>query len=283
MLSQSAILDCRHNDDFRHTHHRASGHVPFDELFERMHELPTRQTSLILIGDEESLPITTDFLIQRGYQISKSIHWNHDVAKTLEQYDLLETGNGRQQLWQPSPLIKHFTTASDLSTYLDKQDITPTNGLDIGCGAGRDAVFLAMHGWSMTGIDHHKDALERCHLLATSNQVEINTLQRNLETQDNALADITDESIGLICTARYLHRPLFEQYKRILKSGGVVLYQTFMQGCEHLGGPRNPAFLLAPDELKQTFSASEGFTIVLDEIDFTEDYRPISSFMAIKN
>ena len=43
-------------------------------------------------------------------------------------------------------------------------------GLDLGCGSGRDLVYLAMHGWRMTGVDsdggREGSSLDRCADLA---------------------------------------------------------------------------------------------------------------------
>jgi hypothetical protein len=63
----------------------------------------------------------------------------------------------------------------------------------------------------------------------------------------------------------------------LLAPGGVLLYQTFMQGSEQFGSPRNPNYLLRPHELAQTFA---GLTILLDEVEYLEDGRPLSAFIA---
>jgi hypothetical protein len=77
--------------------------------------------------------------------------------------------------------------------------------------------------------------------------------------------------------ARYLHRPLFPWIKRLLKPGGIIIYQTFMQGCEKFGSPRNPNFLLKPGELREIFMGAE---IWLDEVEELEDGRPVAAFIA---
>ena len=63
----------------------------------------------------------------------------------------------------------------------------------------------------------------------------------------------------------------------LLAPGGVLLYQTFMQGSEQFGSPRNPNYLLRPHELAQTFAE---LAILLDEVEYLEDGRPLSAFIA---
>jgi SAM-dependent methyltransferase len=45
--------------------------------------------------------------------------------------------------------------------------------LDIGCGTGRDAVYLAGRGWSVTGVDSVAQALERARERAARADVEV--------------------------------------------------------------------------------------------------------------
>ena len=46
-----------------------------------------------------------------------------------------------------------------------------------------------------------------------------------------------------------LHRPLFPALISSVAPGGILIYQTFAQGNERFGRPRNPDFLLRPGEL----------------------------------
>src|SRR5216117_2540525 len=53
---------------------------------------------------------------------------------------------------------------------------------------------------------------------------------------------------GVVVT-NYLHRPLFPELVGALRSGGVLICETFALGNERYGRPSNPAFLLRPAEL----------------------------------
>ena len=65
-------------------------------------------------------------------------------------------------------------------------------------------------------------------------------------------------SCGAVLVFRYLHRPLAPEIVRVLRPGGLLLYETFTRKQRELSEhPKNPAFLLEPDELPALFSALE--------------------------
>ncbi|WP_020559648.1 methyltransferase domain-containing protein [Thiofilum flexile] len=273
LIHESAIIDCRTEADFLAGHKRGAISIPAAELFARMHELPMRSTPLELWVDVSSKTTAQDFLSTKGYTLTQTLIWSEALAQTLQLTGQWATGAAQHTLWQPAPLIERFVT-----DIMPRYKIPAGKGLDLGCGAGRDLVYLAQHGWQMTGIDHLSGALQRTQDLAAHNQVTVTTLQMDLETSDNQLATLTPHSFDLIYGVRYLHRPLFSIIPTLLKPKGVFLYQTFMEGCEVLGGPRNPKFLLKHGELAHLFHHAD---IILDHIDYLNDGRPLSAFISV--
>ena len=77
-------------------------------------------------------------------------------------------------------------------------------------------------------------------------------VQANLE--DGSPWPLPGERFQGIVVTNYLYRPLFPVLADALAPGGVLLYETFMQGNERFGKPSNPAFLLRPGELWQAFA-----------------------------
>ncbi|MET0680076.1 MAG: SAM-dependent methyltransferase, partial [Burkholderiales bacterium] len=61
-----------------------------------------------------------------------------------------------------------------------------------------------------------------------------------------------------VVVANYLHRPLFDVLIASLAPGGVLIYETFMQGNERYGKPSNPDFLLRPYELLEVLHGPLG-------------------------
>ena len=56
-------------------------------------------------------------------------------------------------------------------------------------------------------------------------------------------------SFDAIVVCNYLWRPTFASLLAAIKPGGVLLYETFMDGNEQYGKPSRPDFLLRSNEL----------------------------------
>ncbi|MGH2896337.1 MAG: class I SAM-dependent methyltransferase [Solirubrobacteraceae bacterium] len=54
-----------------------------------------------------------------------------------------------------------------------RDDAVPGRALDIGCGSGRDAVYLAKHGWRVTAVDAVDKALAAAQQRAAAEGVEV--------------------------------------------------------------------------------------------------------------
>jgi len=263
MKPKQALIDCRSHADFCQGHLPQACNLPAQTLSERMHELPDASMPIVLCGALTDMHQASQFLQEKGYQVVEQRLWQSEFAQVM--------GATSQRLWQPSPLVLQF-----VSQTMSQQAVLGGKGLDIACGAGRDAVFLAMHGWQMTGVDVKQPTLARVRQLADSQSVHVDTLCVDIETGQDPFAMFADASFDLINVARYLHRPLFPFIKRLIKPNGFLLYHTFMVGSEVFGSPKNPNYLLAEKELSLIFADDD---VVMDDILRLPDGRPMSMFM----
>lgn len=115
--------------------------------------------------------------------------------------------------------------------------------LDLACGHGRHARFLAAQGRHVLAVDRDAAAL----LNAAGEGIA--TLQADLETGIPDTWPFEPNRFAGIVVTNYLYRPLFARLIDSLKPNGVLIYETFAQGNERFGKPSNPDFLLAPGEL----------------------------------
>lgn len=118
--------------------------------------------------------------------------------------------------------------------------------LDLACGLGRHARWLARRGHAVLAVD--RDAA--CSA-ALAGEPGVRFLQADLE---GAPWPFGDHYFDGIVVTQYLHRPLLPALVAALAPGGLLVYETFAQGNERYGRPANPDFLLAPRELLGTCS-----------------------------
>jgi len=113
--------------------------------------------------------------------------------------------------------------------------------LDVAAGYGRNTRWLLEQGYRVEAVDIDHAALDSLKHLPG-----IRLLQADLE---QAAWPYADKRFDAIVVCRYLHRPLMSLLAAALKPGGILVYETFMQGHQAYGRPRNPDFLLAENEL----------------------------------
>lgn len=120
--------------------------------------------------------------------------------------------------------------------------------LDLAMGIGRNAIFLAMHGYEVDGIDFSEVAVEKVRLFAQKNSLLIHPQQADLTNYQ-----IAENTYDLILNFYFLERSLIPQIKNGLKQGGMLLFETYTIEQPHYGGPHNLAYLLKPNELLYSF------------------------------
>lgn len=120
--------------------------------------------------------------------------------------------------------------------------IPPGEVLDLASGAGRNCAVLLEAGHAVLALDRDPE------LLASATQPGVTTLCHDLETEP-PLWPFAERRFAAIVICNYLHRPLFPHVLGSLAEGGVLIIETFGQGNELYGRPKNPLFLLAPEEL----------------------------------
>lgn len=266
-------LDLRSTAAFCAGHLRDSSHLPFPDLVLRRHELPLPGTRLHLLHDEPAaLAAAADLLRQWGYPIGEQYCLNAVQRTELSGSPAWCVDKQSRPLWQANASLRLAVEQHRVAL----ASLPQLPALDLACGSGRDALFLAQLGFPVIAIDHKPDALLRLQTSAAALDLRIDSRCQDLEAADFQLPA---QAFVLISVARYLHRPLLPVLADALVPGGWLVYETFAQGAERLGGPRRPAFLLAPGELAAAFA---GWQVAHDAIVSLPDGRPVQQFIARK-
>ncbi len=131
--------------------------------------------------------------------------------------------------------------------------------LDLACGSGRHARWLAAKGYAVHAVDRDAAAiadLSGCAGVETS----------RLDLEGDAWPLSGRRYAGIVVT-NYLWRARLNDLLAMLVPGGVLIYETFMLGNAAYGKPSNPDFLLRPGELREIAAAAG-----LREVAFEEGY-----------
>jgi len=217
--------------------------IPLAELPDRLHELPDRTKTVYVVGEGEEVDGALSFLRAGGRSVEKAEKWEYG-----EQQEIL-------RLWQPNEFLLVALEQLDAGI-----------GVDIGCGAGREAVTMAAFGWSVRAFDWDEEALLRGRDLAKrySPEVadEILWQERNVEADEFEVP-----TADLITTFRFLHRPLIPKMRDALKPGGSLIIETFttLHRAKH-NKPQSDDFVLTPGELLR-------FRGDFDVVHYSEDWR----------
>ena len=111
--------------------------------------------------------------------------------------------------------------------------------LDLAAGRGRHALFFAERGNKVVARrSRHQPPARACQHRAAD--------RRSGRRQPVAAAG---RRFGAVVVTNYLHRPLMPALLDAIEPGGVLLYQTFMEGNERFGKPNRPDHLLKDGEL----------------------------------
>ncbi len=125
--------------------------------------------------------------------------------------------------------------------------------LDVACGDGRNALYLARHGYEVEAIDAADVAIDALRTAARERDLAITPLVVDLEREP-----LPAGPYDVIVTMNFLQRDLFGPLQDALAPGGLLLYETLGQAhVTQLGRSFNPAYLLDEGELLRAFGGLE--------------------------
>jgi SAM-dependent methyltransferase len=132
--------------------------------------------------------------------------------------------------------------------------------IDVGCGTGRNAIYLARQGWQVDAVDISEVALDLLTETAAAENLPITCIQMDLERAVGRPTELfTANWYDLVLMVRYTNLPLIDTLKGALKAGGYLIVEEHLLTEADVIGPRDPKFCVAPDVLRE---AAAGLDII---------------------
>jgi 2-polyprenyl-3-methyl-5-hydroxy-6-metoxy-1,4-benzoquinol methylase len=153
--------------------------------------------------------------------------------------------------WNNIYINQNHVEYAPAAVLADNSYLLPSTGtaLDIACGIGGNALFLAAKGLQTSAWDISSVAIEQLSKIAISKQLSIDTQALNVS------ASVFAQQYNVIVVSRFLDRALTSSILHALKPGGLLFYQTFYVDKVDAIGPKNLDFLLRRNELLELFAS----------------------------
>ena len=136
--------------------------------------------------------------------------------------------------------------------------------LDVACGGGRNALFLAAHGYEVDGVDGSPEALRLAGEQARTQKLSVHWIEADL---DDYAPPHDDYAVIVNCF--YLNRPLLGRLVDALADDGYIFVEQHLR--TPLPVPGNRDWRMEPNELLRTLS---GLRIVSYEEAIGKDEDP---------
>ena len=157
--------------------------------------------------------------------------------------------------FEPSAILNKFWSLSSVG-----------NALDIACGNGRNSIFLASKGFLVDAVDISTVATNQL----AGKDPNINVICTDLDTWV-----IANSRYDLIVNIRFLDRRLFPMIQDGLKSDGVLIFESFLDG-------ENGEHCLRENELLRAFESLRIVNYEEKKAAHAGKFDRIASLVAIK-
>ncbi len=215
---------------------RDSVSIPVDELAGRVHELPSKNAPFDVAGVDGC---------------DAAVEWLRANDWTVRVESEIAFGEpGRNRLWSPNAFLEAIAPG-----------LLPASCLDLGCGSGRDSVYLADLGWEVSACDRLPEAASRGADFAKRYLPDPTTIQwacMDLEQE------LPEGQFELIVACFFFDVSVLKRALTLLSPGGRMLVEAFTLRHRLLTGrPRSPGRIATPERMQELVSGTR--VIRLDE------------------
>lgn len=185
-----------------------------------------------------------------------------------------------REAWDERYATEELLWKADPNRFLveEADGLEPARALDVACGEGRNAVWLASKGWRVTGVDFSHTGLAKAERLAAERGVEVTWVEADVVEWQPPPA-----SFDLVIVM-YLHmvpgqrRQVLATAALALAPGGTVLVvgHDISNLQEGTGGPQDPGILFSPEDIVEDLPGLQiakaervKRTVVVDAVEIT--------------
>ncbi|MBP2268931.1 SAM-dependent methyltransferase [Pseudarthrobacter sp. PvP004] len=134
------------------------------------------------------------------------LNLHEDADNAVDMWDGMY--RERPKVWSGNPNPQLVAEAKELK---------PGKALDLGCGEGADAIWLATQGWTVTAMDVSAVALERAAAHAAESGVD-----NRITWQQQDLTEWEPEPVFDLVSAQFLHSPLLPWRDSVASAAAAV-------------------------------------------------------------
>jgi SAM-dependent methyltransferase len=160
--------------------------------------------------------------------------------------------------------------------------LTPGAALDAGMGQGRNAVYLAGHGWKVTGFDVSAEAIRAANANAGKAGVRVEATKASYVDFDFGTAK-WDLIVMTFALAPVTDPAFVARLRTSLRPNGRIVFEHFIEGPD---SPRPAAFhVLKPGQLRGLFNGFrlDRYEEVTDLADWAGPDTPMVRMVAVKS
>lgn len=267
MLSnnKSYIIDVRCHGKYVAGHPPGAFHFPWDEMQLLACGLPDRNSRLQVVIEEGSGSMDPECVLAFFQRMKYKSVELHDVSYYTSHTVAVPGG---------CPFEPNGFLAEAIGCVESGLSSEPWKALDVGCGSGRDMVYLAKRGWLVCGLENRARLLHCA--VAVSRKFGVNHRVFPMQCDVSIGCPIRDGGYQLLHCCRFIHRSSFPLFTEKLATGGFVIYSHFLEGCEKtaVGHPKTVSGFFLRGELEKMLQEN-GISILRSVETELYDGRPM--------
>ena len=285
------IIDIRSELEFMENHIINSFNLPFLLLNDRKYELPPRYIKFFVVVCKKELNKVYDWFMKQPFNIEGFLIWEEiNYLPKNNRNDKINNRNDKNAFpFQPCPLLKQEIKFMK-SMIENNRD---TNIIDLGCGSGRDIIFMAKYfdKSNIIAVDNLPGKITQVRDFAKnynlSNIIEIQkdirqagSLHELFNDYQQSNKNIVDNGLSIVIISRFLCRDIFEEIYKLLNVGGMLCIHSFLT-CNIK--PKKMKDKIDVEELESVFHVKYGMKILRNNVYIQpDDGRKLSMFLAMK-